>query len=253
MVPKPTKVFPWKEHSFEEPRHCCFSGMVGESRAQMPKRNHWEWEMSAPVVFVIFLKLRKSHLILLHVLILQEEPEPQQCTNEHHNFYTENYKDESNCKFCKNSWLEGQQCAGCKKRFVSEKAGEGEFRPCDAAPVYFCLDCKKREVQQRWGNRGKVPGVIHSFCNSCYQSRLSMCSKDTPRSKRSRAADVQKNVDSSSLDPVGKELLLAGTVEGRYSSAVVIIHDMVHVVVVQEGLWPLPIPPCPPVIIWRVA
>ena len=73
-------------------------------------------------------------------------------------------------------------------------------------PLWFCQCCKIREVQRRGGNSGKVPGVIHCFCDSCYKPKLSECAKNTPRGKRSITA-VQKNVDSSCLDPVRKELL----------------------------------------------
>ena len=153
-------------------------------------------------------KLRKSHLTLLHVLILQEVPELQPCTDEHHNKYTETYMPEYDYRFCNNSWLEGQQCAECKKRFVLDKQGEGECTPSGKTPLWFCQCCKIREVQRRGGNSGKVPGVIHCFCDSCYKPKLSECAKNTPRGKRSITA-VQKNVDSSCLDPVRKELLPA--------------------------------------------
>ena len=139
------------------------------------------------LIFVIFSKLRKSHLILLHVLILQEEPEPQQCTNEHHNFYTENYKDESNCKFCKNSWLEGQQCTGCKKQFLSEKLREGDFKPCESASSNIFLSKLQGPRGRKKGRQqGEGPWSDPFFCNNCYKNRLSMCAKDTPRSKQNR-------------------------------------------------------------------
>jgi hypothetical protein len=144
------------------------------------------------------------HLILLMpILLLQEEPELLQCTQEHHDRYTSSYGYEYNAKFCKDSWLDGQQCAACEKRFVPGKAGLGEFRPDNKAPVYFCQDCKNREVQRRSGSRGKVPGVVHSFCNSCYQSKLSLCSTDTPRWKQSTAVHPNA-VLSSSLDSVSR-------------------------------------------------
>ena len=166
--------------------------------------------MSAPVVFVVFSKTEKvspyfascSHSAGGARAAAMHRRAPQTI---HRNLL---YMNEPNSKFCKNSWLEGQQCAECKKRFVLDKPGEGEFTPSGKTPLWFCQCCKIREVQRRGGNSGKVPGVIHCFCDSCYKPKLSECAKNTPRGKRSITA-VQKNVDSSCLDPVRKELLPA--------------------------------------------
>ena len=108
------------------------------------------------------------------------------CNKEYHENYIESYQHEEKHSFCSGkSYLDGQRCAFCDRKFVSHVPGDDEFRPNTTARVHYCSKCfawwKRKTKGIKKKDRVLLP--MHCLCEDCYRPKLAKCGA-TPVSPR---------------------------------------------------------------------